>query len=329
MTQRDAGLYAGIPNDTYHGGPGISKSGLDLINRSPLHYRYATDARNDNDDQAETRWQRIGQLVHQLILEPADIWKEYAHPFVAPDGVLRTSDDVKEQLRLLGLKVSGTKADLIDRLRDADPAAKFYDDAYAEWDADRGDRKVINVAELEAAEAMAAAVEGHPLAASLFLSQPGDPELSAYWTDPATGVLCRCRPDWWRADGVLVDVKTTEDASPENFARSINNYRYHVQAAYYLDGVREAVRQNPGCLPPGVIEPREIVFLAIEKKAPHAVAVYRIDDEALEIGRREYRQDLDRFAQCEKAGVWPGYGDALQRIALPDWRMRRAEFEGQ
>ena len=33
-------FYANLPNELYHKGPGISKSGLDQIRRSPAHYVY-------------------------------------------------------------------------------------------------------------------------------------------------------------------------------------------------------------------------------------------------------------------------------------------------
>ena len=36
--------------------------------------------------------------------------------------------------------------------------------------------------------------------------------------------------------GVLSDLKSVQDASPEGFAQGIANYRWHRQAAFYLDG---------------------------------------------------------------------------------------------
>ena len=321
MTQRDVGVFPNIPNDVYHSGPGVSKSGLDLLARSPLHFKFATDARNDNEEREETRWQRIGSLVHKLVLEPASIWDEYAEPFVPSDGALATSDQIKDALRALGGKISGTKSELIDRLRDLDPGAVFVDDERAAWEAQLGRRRVINSSELELAEGMAAAIEAHPIGGALFLSSPGEAELSAYWVDPETDLHLRCRPDWWRADGIVVDLKTTEDASREAFERSVLNYRYHVQAAFYLDGLAHAIDQSPDPLP--VPTPREFVFLCVEKKPPHAVAVYRLDSETLELGRREYRRDLATLAQCIQADRWPGYGDAVQILGLPDWYVRR------
>jgi hypothetical protein len=324
MTTINPGIYAGMQNDEYHRGPGISKSGLDLIARSPAHYRFATDAANDNARQP-TAAQRVGSMLHKLVLEPDSFWSEYAEPFVAPEDAISTADEIKERLRAIGEKVTGTKAELTERLRFAVPSAVFVEDARAEWADSVGDREVITPEELATAEAMAAAIFAHPLARALFVTSDTEAELSAYWNDPITGVLCRCRPDLWRADGILVDLKTTDDASPEEFSRSVLNWRYHVQAAMYLDGIALAIDQLPAdvSLPPGVQVPREMVFVAVEKKPPHAVAVYRLDADAMEIGRREYRRDLDSYARCLASGVWPAYGDQLMPLSLPDWFVRR------
>lgn len=318
MMQHELGLFTGIPNNTYHSGPEFSKSTLDLIARSPLHYRYAMDAKNDN--KAETSWQRIGSLTHTLVLEPEKLRAEYADPFVAPDGALRTVDDLKAALALIGEKQTGKRDELIERLRHADPGAVFYDDELAAWDADRGDRAVINTNELALAQAMRDAVMAHPTAGKLFAAGSGAAELSAYWRDAETGLACRCRPDWWRTDGVLVDLKTAEDASPEAFEKSILKYRYHVQAAFYLDGARAVFASAKVAQLP----PDHFVFVVVEKTAPHAVSVYRLDDDAIEIGRREYQRDLTVAAECLSAGSWPAYGEAIMRASLPEWALRRA-----
>lgn len=57
------GVWEGIPNDVYHSLPGISKSGLDRIRRSPAHYRYAPPRQS-------TRAMEIGSAIHAAILEP-------------------------------------------------------------------------------------------------------------------------------------------------------------------------------------------------------------------------------------------------------------------
>ena len=79
-----------------------------------------------------------------------------------------------------------------------------------------------------------------------------------------TGLQCKCRPDWISADGgILVDLKTTEDASPREFQRSIAKWRYHVQAGWYMAGIEAAYGTRPS----------GFIFIAVEKKPPFAVGV--------------------------------------------------------
>lgn len=318
LTAPKEGVFAGLSNAAYHGGPGISKSGLDLIRRSPMHYRHSlTVSREPTPDQ------RIGTLAHTMILEPETVWDHYATPFVAPEGALSTVEEIKDRLKGLGLPVTGKKAELAARLLDADPSIILLDDARAAHAAAVGDRAIVTAEEMAQAEAIRDAVMAHPAAGKLLAPGAGVAELSAYWRDPETGVLCRCRPDWWRHDGTIVDLKTARDASPSGFPGSILSWRYHVQAAFYLDGIERAKAAGGVDMP----APKAFVFVAVEKVAPYAVAVYHLDvQQSVAIGRREYREDLDTYAECARSGIWPGYGDKIQSISLPEWRLRQEEF---
>lgn len=364
------GVYEGIPNADYHGGPGISKSGLDLIHRSPMHYKAVIDGANDN---APTAAQAIGTAAHALILEPAEFAKDYCLALRQSD-VPHAIDD-RDQLvamvaklnegRLPKLPTSGSKADLVERImaeqraNDDDALRAHYEamkaaelkaviegmnaeragllstsgnrheladllrangvdvtlwsDVQAEWLANNGQRTVLSAEQWDQLHRMRDAVMAHPAASALLTKVPGKAELSVYWNDPATGVLCRCRPDWWREDDVLVDLKTCEDASPEGFAKSMANWRYDVQAPFYLDGVRQATGRKP----------RGFVFVAVEKKAPFAVGVYVLDSESLELGRAQYVADLRTYAECVRTGSWPGYGDKIQTISMPAWHANK------
>lgn len=324
MKENDVGVFQGIPNGEYHAGPGISKSGLDLIACSPLHYRFKTTTANDNPP---TPAQRVGTITHTAILEPHLFWQHYAEPFEAPDGALATTDEIKDQLRALGEKVSGNKPELIERLRFADPGAVFLDDLKAEYAAANEGREIVDRDTLALVAGMRDAVMAHPAASGLLTAVPGWAELSAYWRDPITGVLCRCRPDWWRSDGILVDLKTTDDASPEGFAKSLLDWRYHVQAPFYLDGCRLALEQADG-ITLDVPAPAHFIFIVVEKKPPHAVAVYKLDAQSMELGRIEYARDVATCADCLRSDTWPGYGDKVQPISLPEWHLRKSALAG-
>jgi exodeoxyribonuclease VIII len=158
----------------------------------------------------------------------------------------------------------------------------------------------------------------HPIARALLTGKPGKAERSVYWIDEATGELCRCRPDFWREDDIVVDLKTTEDASPEGFGKSIANWSYDTQDAFYRDGCAAVGKPL-----------RAFVFLAVEKSArvvegqPLGVAVYQLDEAGRDLGRAKYRADLATYAQCKATNKWPCYSDKLETISLPQWHMNR------
>lgn len=143
------------------------------------------------------------------------------------------------------------------------------------------------------------AVYGHKAAAAIL--GKGEPEQSVLWTNGETGELCKARADWLR--DFLVDVKTTEDASPNGFAKSIANYRYHVQDAHYREG----------------FERDRFVWIAVEIKPPFAVAVYADDDDMLALGKAHRDADLSLYAECKAKNEWPGYPEIIQTITLPRW----------
>lgn len=318
-----AGVYSGISNADYHGGPGISKSGLDVIRKSPAHFKQS----RAEGYKEPTPSQRLGTLVHALILEPETFWDEYAMPFVSPEGALSTNDEIKARLKLAGEKVSGNKSDLIERLRAVDPTAVFLDDAKAAYAAEVGDKEIITAEELEKVEAIRDSVMSHPKAGKLLSPDEGVAELSCYWTDPLTGVLCRCRPDFWRHDGIIVDLKTARDASPDGFEQSIEGWRYYVQDPFYQDGVSAAVEQGVNEM--NMPSPKAFVFVAVETVAPYAVAVYFLEAFDRDIGRREYQEDLATYAECLGSDSWPGYSDKIEPIGLPAWRRRQEEFKNE
>jgi hypothetical protein len=173
-------------------------------------------------------------------------------------------------------------------------------------------KKVIAADDDELIVAMAEQVFHHPLAKLLLTI--GESEKPLFWTDERTGLDCKCRPDYLRVDGVCVDLKSTTNCLPHEFARSVFKYRYHVQAAYYSDGI-EAATGSPVT---------DFVFLTIEKEPPFGLMVYRLDDDSIEAGRKEYRRDLDTIVEWKKTpDLYKNvvYLDSknIVEISLPAW----------
>lgn len=224
------------------------------------------------------------------------------------------------------LPTRGTMDELAAILAAEGLPVTLWCDVRDKWAEENAGYTVLSVDVFNQLLAMRDAVHAHPAAGAL-LAAEGVAEASIYWNDPETGELCRCRPDFWRQDGIFVDLKSTLDASPEGFARSLADYRYHVQAPWYLTGGQAA--HDAGLLPDGWQRPRAFVFIAVEKSAPYAVAVYSLDAATMELGALQMRADLDTLAECKRTGVWPGYGDKIAALSLPDWYLRRkAELLG-
>ncbi len=187
-----------------------------------------------------------------------------------------------------------------------------------EWKAKVGDRPVLDHEEWLNVEGAVASVRSHPTARLALGTGRSEVSVFRKFTLGDT-VLRRARIDFVNDGDALVDIKTTEDARPEAFARTIFNMRYHVQAAYYLDIWNDS-------LPEGQCPKSSFVFIAVEKTAPFAVAVYDLSREAINAGRQEYIRLLQLYMECERTGIWPAYNPNIQEITLPAYARKRSEL---
>lgn len=177
------------------------------------------------------------------------------------------------------------------------------------WLAANAGRDVLTHQMSETCADMRAAVAEHPVAARWLSS--GQPEVILQWTDEDTGVACKGRADWISADGSLVGLKTGKDVTDERaFGRQAAALGYHLQWAYYYDGLCALGRK-----PPSVIE------IAVDSDDVHDVCVWEIDDETLDAGRYAYRSALVTLAQCRERNEWPGRAPAVKLFRLPAYAL--------
>jgi exodeoxyribonuclease VIII len=161
-------------------------------------------------------------------------------------------------------------------------------------------------------EAMREAVMKDETALALISAQ-GECEESVFWNDATYGFPCKCRPDKRIPElKMLIDLKSTVDASPEGFAKSVINYGYDIQAAWYLSGINAAQSDLY----------RDFLFVAVEKNPPYLTQVYRATDDVIESGKKKIRSMIGRYAECLKTDVWPGYDGGVIDIVLPSWAIK-------
>lgn len=265
----------GLPFAEYNADLGsVSASGLRLLASSPLHHWHAL-RRPDREPEVPTDAQVFGTAIHCAVLEPDAFESRFA---ARPPMDRRTKEG---------------KA------------------AYAEFMESIGDRSELKSDQWHGALAVAASVRETEMGRMLLAG--GRSEVSVYWTDRATGIRCRMRPDFVpSSQPVLVDLKSCENASDTAFGPQAWRLGYHVTAAFYVDGWRAATGEK-----------RDYVFAAWEKEPPYASAWYYADDQLLEAGRCEYERLLRIYARCLEADEWPGYPAMLQPLFPPAWAMDR------
>lgn len=154
-------------------------------------------------------------------------------------------------------------------------------------------------------------------------------EVSFFWKDPVTGIQCKCRPDILTTKGVIVDYKSAVEPWPARLWSSVvYRMRYHVQGAFYLDGVAQALLQSKTQLPAPYNLPDAFALYAQAKSEPFLVKPWLLGNASILLGRRTYQANLATVAECEKTGVWPGYPEALDTVECPEYAWK-AEVEDE
>lgn len=144
-------------------------------------------------------------------------------------------------------------------------------------------------------------------------------EHSAFWRDEETGLMCKCRPDLYRADeSLMVDMKTTGDATKQAWLKRAMDMGYHVQDTWYSDGWQRAAQEPVDTF----------LFLVVERDPPFAHAIYELGPGEKDLGRRIARKALQRYAACAKANDWPGHMSGVQVMTFPEYVYSKEVFDG-
>ena len=223
----------------------------------------------------------FGQAAHKMMLEPDGWADEFA---VAP---------------------------IIDRrTKDGKLAWQCFADEAA-------GRSVISADDYETACAMVETAKKNLYVSRLL---DGKTEEPVFWKDELTGELCKARLDCISRIGdkmVIVDYKTTADASTDAFMRSAVKYGYDFQAAMYLEGYKQTMGTE--CL---------FVFIAQEKVEPYSINILQADEVFLRRGYDIFRELLGTYHDCKQTGIWWGYlgkHNMINNLALPAWLAKEVE----
>lgn len=265
------GFHEGVIDTDYRRAPGINKSSLDLIAKSPATYFFER-----SNPRPSTPAMVFGSALHCLVLEPEKFEQVYI-PDAFPGNRSKEALAWRETRKHAGQIVIRSDGDA------SDP-----------WD--RSDWDKLHL--------MRDSIMANGVAAALIAD--AQREVSFWWIDSETKKLCKGRIDGWSpAHSIAFDLKTMSDATWSGFSRSIHDYRYHVQDAFYTDGLN-ACGKLVG----------EFVFIVAEKDPPYLTACYMVPFEWRQQGRVQYSQNLQTFKKCMEEDKWPGL-EELRELHMP------------
>jgi len=172
-----------------------------------------------------------------------------------------------------------------------------------------GGRTVISTQQAEVVERIATQIHDCRTADAL-LDRCQQRELSLFHLD---NCATKARLDAY-SRGIVLDIKTTRDASRAGFERSISQYGYGIQAAHYrrvIEGVGLAFT--------------DFIFIVVETEKPFGVAVYAMEEEVMDLYEPQVEQAISDWTLCQETQTFRAYPDEIQKVSVPRWLRRQLE----
>lgn len=267
-------------------------------------------------DQPKAKVLDFGIWSHAMMLEPARFAETYARDFDASvyESIMTKGQDYKDWLKERGLKVSGTNAELVERIIETGEKVHIEDVERELFRASLPGREFIPVADFDKIEAMRHSLVADPDNRAMF--EGGFSELSIVSDE------FKCRPDLMTKGEWLVNYKTTMDAEPQVFGRKAADMGYPMRATMEC----ELFKQAYGHYPAGYI------ILAQEKETPYLCKPFTIYERsrgdhseqpsAWQMGRKQLAEAIKMYRKCRDADIWPGLG-GREDLYVPDYMLKR------
>lgn len=291
-----------LKNEDYHAIHGISGSGLAEI--------YSTSVKHFLSKQpVETEAMKLGTIIHTAILEPEDFDRTYASGLdesSIPESALKGVTQMKSWLKDAGIKVSGGKKELIERINLADPLQLISEQIVEDFNQLLGDKEVIPFGRYQDIIDMRTSFmsyhENNELLADGALVE------NSVTVTGDDGITLKSRPDIITSNGVVVNYKTCVSANPNDFMRKALGLGYVLRAAFEYDMAKFLTETDV----------TGYAIVAQEKTAPFTVVRYVFGEAELQIGREMYQSALDQYIEYKSSGVAETYPEEVQ-FALPDY----------
>jgi hypothetical protein len=266
---------------TYEGLRAVSQSELKVLQRSPRRFQaqYITKTLQVEPSDA----MEFGTLVHGMTLQPHLVDDQVA---VIPADVLTSNGQRR---------------------------GKAWD-AFVE---ENSSKLIVRQADYDRARRIAERVWDHPFYKLVFDWQQYV-EVPIQWVDPTVEVACKGIPDIVCNNEWIIDIKTTGDLTgfvqgrDVLVSRTIAEFGYHLQAAFYLTGASEFYNDRK----------TRFALVVVETKEPYRVYAMEINEAAIAAGEGEMVRLLQEYKERLAKNDWSEEGErCLLQVGLPVWAL--------
>lgn len=294
FTDGAPGLYPSVPGPVYHGFKACSNSQLSDLVRSPAHCLH-----RQKNPMAQSKAMAIGDGSHTFLLEPHLLDEKYA---VAQVCSCKTKE--------------GKPCESAGKIKIGDD---WVCGVHGRGQVSTETRQVLSQDDFDKCRGMRDAVHAHKAARDLLNLSGAINEASGLVMYEPENLLCKFRIDRIIPGlSVAIDLKSTRDARLAEFEKTVFTRGYYRQAGMYVH--LAAMLGYP-------LE--DFPIIAFENEAPFAVHVYRLKDDVIAAGWAHAQHLMHGYAECQRSGVWPGYGSEIVDIGLPAWAWKQLAQSGE
>lgn len=294
---QDNHLIANMSNEEYHARPEYSSSQLKDLLRSAAHF-YSFNIAKEHEKESKKHLD-FGTLAHALFLEPEVFADEFSVlPADAPKPPTETMRNAKNP-----------SADSIARV-------EWWD----AWEAENGQKITISEEQLAGANRIVQNLQSLSMY-GVMMNNAGMAEASIFFTDPIYDLQLRVRPDYHIIpcdrfpNGLIIDVKTANDARHFAFSKACGNFAYDLSAAMYREGFQQYYQTE---------DKPDFIYMVAENDAPFVAKQYKAADLFLSVGEKRYREAKELLAESKLMNQWQGYSLELEEIFLPSYMTKQA-----
>lgn len=281
------GLLPPETNEEYHARKGYLSSSR-LKERVSNAYNFKAMQNVPEEDRKSSSAFDLGSCVHEILLT-----KDRSQFVVMPDFKKITEKDYYKSGPRKGMeydKVVKTIKSQVEEFEEANPG-----------------KRIISFDQNRRIEAMIGYIMSKDSVMNLFSHPDTLFEQGYLYLDPQTKERCMFRADAINpTTGDIIDLKTTQDASPYAFKKTIERYYYHLSAAHYLAGAERVYDKR-----------FTFTFVGQESVYPYKVGTYRLTLGSLKKSL-DMRRDLIRKIQKERfENIYPDFADlGLREVEL-------------